>query len=229
MSLFIAFEGGDGTGKTTQARLLCDRLDVAGYDVLPVHEPGTTPLGLKAREWLKEEHETDDWIHANTELLLFLTARADLVNKILTPFLEMESEIVVADRYAASTLAYQGYGRGFSLDLVEAFNDFATGGLKPDLTLLLDCPPETALARVEEQNKSPKLGGQPGQDRGGTRFEKESLDFHRRVREGYLELADQADEPWVVFDANTPQDRLADRIWSHVQTHLSRSGCDSRP
>ena len=148
MSLFVSFEGGEGSGKTTQAGLLVQRLMDAGVSVLPVHEPGTTRLGWSIREWLKRGLLSEEPISRNAELLLFAAARAELVAKEIQPALRSDATVVVADRYVDSTTAYQGYGRGIAPEYIEAINKLATQGVMPQLTILLDCPPEDGLTRV---------------------------------------------------------------------------------
>ncbi len=220
-SLFISLEGGDGTGKTTLARDLCRRLEAAGHAVLPVHEPGSTPLALLLRDWLKKDRDGEEAMGVNTELLLFLAARSDLVSNVVKPALQQAGRIVVADRYADSTLAYQGYGRGMSLEVLRVLNGIATSNLDPDLTFFLDCPPETALSRVAE-SRSGTGGGAPTH-RGGTRFENESMEFHHRVHQGYKELAAQEPDRWVVIDATRSATRVSEDIWTHVLRRLPGS------
>ena len=148
MSLFVSFEGGEGTGKTTQVELLTQRLRDAGVPCVAVREPGTTGLGWYVRDWLKRGALTGETVSREAELFLFAAGRAELVTEIIRSALAQPGTVVVTDRYADSSVAYQGYGRGMPRDYVDLVNDIATQSLKPDLTLLLDCPPELGLERA---------------------------------------------------------------------------------
>lgn len=200
MSLFITFEGGEGSGKSTQAGALHRRLSNVGIPAVLTHEPGGTPLGNRLRLWLKGEGEIDP----QTELLLFNASRAHLVAQVIRPALEKGS-IVICDRFGQSTMAYQGYGRDLALDLIEAANSIATQGLRPDLIVLLDMPVEQGLARKRLSD----------------RFEKEELAFHQRVRRGYLEMAKQDPGRWLVIDASLPRKEIEHRIWERVEQLLA--------
>ncbi len=233
MSLFISFEGGEGSGKTTQVEMLRQRLEDAGYSVLPVREPGTTPLGQSLRIWLKKDQDGKYSISPGVELFLFEAARREMVTLIVAPTLEQANEIIIADRYADSSLAYQGYGRGMDLEIVEAMNFLATDGLKPDLTFLLDCPPETGLERVDKLDSAQlrlPLESRTRIDRRheGARFEAESLDFHERVRAGYRELAAKEPERWCVIDSAKPADEICELVWQRVQQWMEDKG-EPRP
>ena len=167
---------------------------------MAVHEPGGTPLGERVRRWLKSHPGTD----SKAELMLFLAARAELVTKVIGPSL-VSQQIVVCDRFIASTYAYQGHGRGVDLELIRHLNREATGGLEPDLTVLLDMPVNARLAR------KPTL-----QDP----FESEDEDFHRRVRAGYLALAAEAPKSWLVVDGARDRKMIASMVWDRVKTLL---------
>ena len=199
MACFIVFEGGDGSGKSTQARSLLRRLRRRGVKVLRTHEPGGTPLGQSLRRLLK----SGDSMTPMSELLLFEAARAQLVWQVIKPHLE-EGGVVIADRFTSSTMAYQGYGRGLDRELIERLNREATGGLEPDLTVLLDVPVETALAR--------KGGGN------ADTFDDAPVDFHRKIRRGYSALAAADPEGWLVLDGQRPPEELSREIWDKVQT-----------
>ena len=140
MTLFVSFEGGEGSGKTTQVGLLLCRLEENGHPTVQLREPGMTPLGNAARDWLKRSRPKKGTLTEGAELFLFAAARAEMVAKVLKPALE--KHVVVCDRYADSTTAYQGYGRNRDLRQVETINGIATGGVMPDLTILLDCAPD---------------------------------------------------------------------------------------
>ncbi len=203
MSLFIVFEGGEGSGKSTQAGALYKRLLKLAIPAALTHEPGGTPLGNRLAHWLKRTQDED--ISPLTELLLFNASRSQLVNGIIAPGVE-KGEIVICDRYTDSTTAYQGYGRGLDLNMVRTINNTATRGLKPDLVVLLDIPAEKGLARKEAKRRD--------------RFEQEDIAFHQRVREGYLELAAGEPQQWLVVDATLPRAKIAEIIWEKVERLL---------
>jgi len=191
--LFITLEGPDGSGKTTQARLLAHWLQEEGHPVVLVREPGGTTVGERIREVLHDPAHTgmSPW----TEVFLYCAARAQLVAEIIRPALAA-GQTVLCDRYADSTLAYQGYGRGLDLDALRLVLYLATGGLTPDLTFCLDISPEEGLARR-------RAGGGEW-----NRLDQETVDFHRRVRTGYLELAGLEPQRWIVVDAARPVDAV---------------------
>jgi len=222
--LFLVLEGGEGSGKTTQARLLYTRLMQEGRTPLLLHEPGGTPLGEQVRRLLMAERgnqgRRQSGIEPLTELLLFSSARAELVAKVLGPALQ-EGRVVVCDRFTPSTVAYQGYGRGLPLDTIATLNRLATEGLQPDLVILLDITPEDALRRVTAQGslleEARAVEGRGRQDQEGLRrFEQEPLAFHRKVREGYLEQAAADKERWLVVDGRLSPETIHDAIWSTV-------------
>ena len=201
MASFIVFDGGDGTGKSTQARSLMDRLRRRGLDAVLTHEPGGTPLGESLRRLVKSGPP----ISAVSELFLFEAARAQLVRTVILPALSA-GRVVVADRYVASTVAYQVYGRELDRNLVDRLNSEATGGLMPDLTVVLDLPVDTALARIERQDSDT--------------FDQAPLDFHRRVQEGYRAQAQADPERWLVLDGTTSKRELSRQVWGKVQPLL---------
>ena len=189
--LLIALEGGEGSGKTTQAEILRDHLLEENIPTVLVHEPGTTSLGQHLRSYLKSKQP----ITKEAELLLFESSRAQLVTQEIRPALGA-GYTVISDRFSASSTAYQGHGRGIPLQQVGALNEFATGGLEPDLNILLDIEPGTGLRRATPQMSLP-TGGQeePGgrqEEEGQRRFEDQPQGFHRRVREGYLKTGPRA-------------------------------------
>jgi dTMP kinase len=191
--MFITLEGPDGGGKTTQAASLVEYLRASGCNVLATREPGGTPIGDQVRGVLNDLGNTA--MRPRTEILLFQASRAQLVEEVIRPHLE-RGGIVVSDRYADSTLAYQGYGhRLVPLDELRAIVRFATGGLAPDLTLLLDLDVGEGLQRRAS-------------DGGWNRLDAYDLEFHRRVRQGYLELARAEPARWVTIDAAQPPEMV---------------------
>ena len=221
MAVFISFEGGEGSGKSTQAEALTERLADAGVAVEFVHEPGTTELGWQIRDILKRGLPGESVIAPEAELLLFSAARAQLVFAALTPLLDREDAVVVADRYVDSTTAYQGYGRGIPLDKVEVVNALATGGVMPDLTFLLDLPPVNGLTRIGDlqlgfQFDDSVLHPDDARAQEGARFEDEPLEFHERVRRGYSELVASEPDRFFVIDATQPESRVSELIWDEV-------------
>ena len=204
MSLFITFEGGEGSGKSVQSRTLHKRLSGLTIPARLTHEPGVTPLGKKIAHLLKWTQGVA--ISAEAELLLFNAARAQLVAEVIRPNLE-NGTVIICDRYADSTIVYQGYGRGLDLATVKAVNEIGTLGLKPDLTVLLDISAEEGLAR--KRDKSPD------------RFEQEEISFHRRVRAGYLKLVEEEPERWLVVAAGQSKKQIAEIIWQRVRQLLA--------
>lgn len=203
--LFITFEGPEGAGKSTQLRLLAVRLSAGGYPHLLTREPGGTPLGLKIREVVLMDTELE--VTPLSEFLLYSASRAQLVQDVLRPALQ-RGEVVVCDRYADSSLAYQGAGRGLNPELLRDVTWEATGGLRPHLTVLLDLDPEIGLERAAQV-------GQPD------RLERADLGFHRRVRRGFLDLADAEPERFLVLDATRTQEQLEADIWAAVSGMLA--------
>jgi dTMP kinase len=206
LSLFITFEGGEGCGKSTQARALYRRLHGLAVPTLLTHEPGGTPLGKSISYFLKWKR--DAGVSPLAELLLFNASRANLVDSVIRPALN-EGKIVLCDRFTDSTMAYQGYGRGLSLTTVKSVCGVATQGLKPDLTILLDMPVEDGLARKAVMHPT------------GDRFEQTEVAFHERVRKGYLTLAGEEPDRWFVVDARQSKERVKETIWKKVREKLS--------
>jgi dTMP kinase len=203
VGLFISFEGGEGCGKSTQAKRLGTKLERLGYHVVRTYEPGGTPLGEELRRCLKRAR--DGGIIAEAELLLFAAARSQLTRTVILPALEKGS-IVICDRYSDSSVAYQGSGRGLPMSSVASINQIATSGLHPDLTVLLDMDPAIALLR-KRHNRD--------------RFEHESVAFHERVRSAYLELAGADTARWLVLDASKSPSTTFACIWSRVSPLLN--------
>ena len=186
---FIAIEGGEGSGKSSVHAALGATLRMRGRAVLLTREPGGTPLGEQIRSLVLAQTSVETEV---TELLLFEAARAQLVAKVIRPALA-RGDVVICDRFAASSVAYQGFGRGLGRDLVERANAIATGGLRPDLTLLLDLPAADGLARRAGAGAA-------------NHFDVETLAFHERVRAGYHDLANDYPDTWRVIDASPPVD-----------------------
>ena len=201
MACFIVFEGGDDSGKSTQSRALYRRLQRQGYPTLLTREPGGTPSGEVIRRLLKNHRD----ISFLSELLLFLAARAELVESVIEPALRAGT-IVISDRYTASTVAYQGHGRGLDLALIQELNLVASKGLTPDLTVLLDLPVSVALVRRG--------------DRVADTFESAPAEFHHRVRDGYFAQAAADPQEWLVLDATRSRQQLGREIWEKVQPLL---------
>ncbi len=202
MGLFITFEGPEGSGKTTQIRLLAEWLRHSGCDVLTTREPGGTRIGDAIRALLLDPDH--DEMSPAAEILLFSASRAQLVSEVIRPQLERDG-VVVCDRFADSTLAYQGHGRGLDLDALREITLFATGGLTPDLTVCLDLPAAEGLAR--------KRGADAAE---WNRMEREQLAFHERVRAGYHALAAEAPARWVIIDAMQPVAAIQEQIRAEV-------------
>lgn len=206
MSMFITLEGPDGSGKTLQMQPIADFLRSRGYRVFCAREPGGTSIGDDVRDILMAMHNTS--MRPRTETLLFCAARAQLVEEVIRPHLE-RGDVVLLDRYADSTMAYQGYGHQNDLGLIRNLLDFATGGLKPDLTLLLDIDPQVGLRRR--------------QDNGGewNRLDAYTLQYHQRVQKGYQMMAASEPERWRVIDASQPPDMVQSQIQEVLSSYLS--------
>ena len=205
--LFVTFEGGEGSGKSTQLERLAARLRAQGPEPVMTREPGGTPFAERVRGLLLDSPDPPGPL---AEALLMVAARADLVRRVLEPALR-SGRVVLCDRYADSTLAYQGAGRGLDMALLSALNRAATGGLMPDLTLLFDIDPAIGMARRERASGPTN------------RLDREPLEFHQRVRGFYLELAAREADRFVVLDAGQPPDQVATRVWSALEERLSRA------
>lgn len=209
---FLVFEGLEGSGKSTQARQLADHLRSAGHDVVLTREPGGTPLAEAVRDLVLNPAAGMDDMSAATEALLFTAARADHVDRVIRPALAA-GRLVICDRFVGSTLAYQGGGRGLDLDDLRAAQAVATGGLWPDLTLLLDLPAPEGLAR--------RFADRHGD--GPNRLDEESLAFHERVRETYLALAAADPGRWRVVPAGPAPEMVAASIAEQVRSVVQHS------
>lgn len=203
---FISMEGPEGSGKTTQCARLARRLLAAGREVVALREPGGTPLGEAIRSLLQHD-AAGERMAPEAETLLFLASRAHLLGQVVRPALE-RGAWVVCDRFFDSTIAYQGFGRGCDVEEVIRVNEFAVGGLRPDLTVLLDIDVAAGFDRLAGRNASAGTGND--------RFEREDRGFHERVRAGYLELARRWPERIWTIDGSRDADALERDIWSRV-------------
>ncbi len=207
---FITFEGGEGSGKSTQIRRLAETLRKAGRDVVVTREPGGSPGGERIRRVLLDPDANFD---AVTQTFLFSAARRDHVRQLIAPALR-RGAVVISDRFADSTYAYQQAAGEVSADMVEAITKAAVGATTPDLTVLLDLDPAVGLARASKRR---------GADRRADAFEAADLDFHAKVRAGFLALARREPERFAVIDAGESPDAVAARVWSAVENRLRQT------
>lgn len=207
--LFIAFEGGDGAGKSTQAARLAETLEARGLTVLRTREPGGTPIGEKLRSLVLDHGHGH--IDAHTEALIFAASRAAHATQVIRPALE-RGEIVLTDRYIDSSVAYQGAGRDLGKDAVRSLNEWATSNLQPHLTVLLDVDPGVGRQR--------RTAGDAAEDR----LESEADDFHARIRDAFLELAADRQDSYLVLPAHLPVEDLAAKILARVDHLLAGPG-----
>lgn len=212
MVRFITFEGGDGSGKTTQLKALESHLRARGKSCLSTREPGGTSLGDLIRQVLLEVGKQP--ITSPTELFLYLADRAQHIHEVIIPALE-QGKIVLCDRHTDSTLAYQGYGRGIDLGLLRSLNGIASQGIKPDLTLLFDCPVEIGLSRTAQRQSQTASG------RNEDRFEREKIEFHERVRAGFLELARAEPHRFRIIDAARSSEEVGQEIKNIIDGELT--------
>jgi len=203
----IAFEGIDFCGKTTQAKKLANYLREKGYEVVQVREPGGERISEKIRKILLSE-KNKEMTHT-TELLLYLASRAQLTQRVILPSLK-QKKIVICDRYSDSSLAYQGYGRGLNKSMIKYLNQFSSSGLCPDLTILLDVPVEISLKRKEKEKER----------EGGDRLEKEKFEFHQKVRDGYLKIAQKNKKSIKTIDGRKDQEKTWQKVKAAVDSFL---------
>ena len=203
--MFITLEGPEGSGKSTQIRRLAKRLEAMGYPVITTREPGGTPIGDQIRHVLVRLENKE--LHPRTEILLFLAARAQLVEQLIKPAL-LNGKIILCDRYGDSTLAYQGYGHGLDLDKLRQMLDFATDHLKPDLTILLDLDVKIGLMRKKAEDE-------------WNRLDAYEVLFHERVRQGYLQLAAEEPERWRIVDASQGIDAVQEDLFQIILDALT--------
>ncbi|MBI3168761.1 MAG: dTMP kinase [Chloroflexi bacterium] len=230
MSVFITFEGGDGSGKSTQAKLLCEYLESNGYDIFMTHEPGGTSYGELFRHLLLDVKSKDFELDARAQVLGFCSARAQLVSEQIIPRLNKSNTITISDRYADSTIAYQVYG-GEILDLkndVEMILKFATHNVKPNLTVYLDISPEEGKRRIEgrvKKEEEPHAFGEAQQLSflENNHFDQKKLKFHQAVRDGYASLIESEPDRWWVLDANQPIEIIQNEIQNRMLIWLDQN------
>lgn len=210
--MFISLEGMEGSGKSTVLKRLHTWLESEGYEVLLTREPGGSELGKTLRALLLDVANTD--ITSEAELFMYLADRAQHVSQVIKPALEA-GKVVLCDRYADSTVVYQGYGRGLDPNLLHSFNEVATQGLWPNITLLLDVHPEIGLRRALSRNIEKGLSRAEG------RFEAEAMEFHSRVREGYLTWAALNNKRFAVIDASVSPDEVFEQIIDRMRTCIA--------
>ena len=211
--MFITFEGIEGCGKTTQVKRFAKKLKGLGISLITTFEPGGTRIGKDIRRILLDSRNKN--LSPLTELILYAADRAQHVEELIKPALD-EGKWVICDRFFDATVVYQGIARGQDMKLVQSLNAQVTQGIQPDITFLLDCPVDMGLNRALKRNEAQS---QKGQDR----FEREALDFHRAVREGYLDLARKNQDRFVVLDATLPKDEVEKRIFQYIEPHLQPS------
>jgi len=213
LSLFITFEGVEGSGKTTQIQRLKKYLDRKGIPCKVTREPGGCPIGEKVRKILLNPDHRE--MVPLSELLLYEAARAQHVKEVIEPFLKKRG-VVLCDRFSDATIAYQGYGRKIDLRWIERLNHFSSRGIKPDVTFLLDCPSDVGLKRALKRNRTLKQEKEE-------RFEKEKIQFHQRVRKGYLALAKKEPRRVKVVDTRQGEDNVFNKILKTVDKLIVRS------
>jgi dTMP kinase len=215
--LFISFEGGEGAGKTTQIELLRTNLKDRGYDVVKTREPGGTPDAEKIRDLLVQR-DGGSWSPV-AELLLFFAARNHHVENLIKPSLAV-GRTVITDRFADSTRAYQSFGRGMPLEIIDTVNKLSLGDFEPDLTFILDIETEEGLRRSTKSMSASTDVRRKTEDR----FETVGLEFHRRIRQGFLSLAQIYPQRCKVIDAAQPVDKVAADVWAIVEQKLKSHG-----
>jgi dTMP kinase len=203
----ISFEGSEGSGKSTQIAHLAARLQKMGRDVVSVREPGGTEIGEQIRNIIVHNSKGDEMC-AETELLLFTAARAQLVRETIVPALE-RGALVLSDRFLDSSTVYQGIGRNLAADPVQQINRFAVGNVMPDLTLVIDVPMEVSLARIHQRASDVP-----------DRMERENIGFYKKIREGYLVLAKGMPERFAVIDGTKSEEVIEKKIWAEIQKLL---------
>jgi len=216
--LLITFEGGEGSGKSTQCKRLVKKLVDEGINSILIHEPGNTALGEQVRKWVKSKNIQNPI----AETYLFCSARAELCKSVIEPALNKGITVVV-DRFIHSTMAYQGYGKGVDLDTIRKLNNISIKNLNPDLTILLDLDPKLSSSRITT-NKNIELSSLEKSNRKdkrdnfeGNKYENMSSNFHNKVRNGYLDMANEERSSWCIVGAHQSESRVADSIWKRVK------------
>ncbi len=201
MALLIVFEGVEGSGKTTQTQILCDKLESVNQRAITTREPGGTTSGELIRNIILDQED----LTPMSELYLFNAARSLLIEQLVIPQLREEIHVIM-DRFIYSTMAYQSYGREIPLQTVKTINEIASHQVVPDVIVLLDIPPQKALSRRPDPRD---------------RFEREALDFHTKIRDGYLAMAQENPQDWIVIDADLKPDQIAEIVWGKIQPLLN--------
>ena len=201
MALLIVFEGVEGSGKTTQTQILCDKLESVNQRAITTREPGGTTSGELIRNIILDQED----LTPMSELYLFNAARSLLIEQLVIPQLREEIHVIM-DRFIYSTMAYQSYGREIPLQTVKTINEIASHQVVPDVVVLLDIPPQKALSRRPDPRD---------------RFEREALDFHTKIRDGYLAMAQENPRDWIVIDADLKPDQIAEIVWGKIQPLLN--------
>ena len=215
--LLITFEGGEGSGKSTQCKRLVKKLVDEGINSILIHEPGNTMLGEQVRKWVKSKNIQNPL----AETYLFCAARAELCKSVIAPALD-KGVTVIVDRFIHSTLAYQGYGKGVDLEIINNLNKITIEDYKPDLTILLDIDPNISSNRINklvniELSSLEKSKKNKRENFEGNRFENMNINFHNKVRNGYLEMANSDRSSWSIVGAQQSESRVADSIWKRVK------------
>jgi dTMP kinase len=211
--MFITFEGIEGCGKTTQMERFAENLKKHGIPLITTFEPGGTRIGEDVRRILLDARNKD--LSPLAELILIAADRAQHVDQVIKPALD-QGKWVICDRFVDATVAYQGIARGQDMRLIQILNEKTSLGIRPDMTFLLDCPVETGLERAIKRNEAPAHQGQD-------RFEREAMDFHNKVRKGYLDLANQEKERFVIIDASLSEDEIEKEIFRQIEPFLITS------
>ncbi len=223
--LLITFEGGEGSGKSTQCKRLVNKLVDEGINSILIHEPGNTALGEQVRKWVKSKSIQNPI----AETYLFCAARAELCKSVIIPALN-KGVTVIVDRFIHSTLAYQGYGKGVDLEIINKLNEITTDEVVPDLTILLDIDPNVSSTRINksiniELDTLEKTKKSKRENFEGNKYENMGNIFHNKVRDGYLEMANNNRSSWSIVGGHQTESRVADSIWKRVKrlidTHKS--------
>jgi dTMP kinase len=205
--MFITFEGIDKSGKTTQSSILIEQLKKKGYDVLFLREPGGTKISEMVRDILLDSKNSE--MFAKTEFLLYSASRAQLVNQIIKPALE-QKKAVICDRFYDSSTAYQGFGRGIDMNVIEFINEFAAG-IRPDITFFMDVDPEEAQERLNKQNIEKD------------RLESSGDEFFKKVRNGYFEISKNEPDRLIILNGRLPKEEISKKIWNIIENKINKT------